>query len=216
MLSVERDTPKELKWVEIHNHRSNHTAFVLCQGAAGAGSCQPAPSAVMLALGTGNLECQLKAYGWVNGVCGFLHSDVVEDFVRYEYFICLEASIPNFFFCYPACLGSVATNGNKTTHLGMSVLPWRGCYVGIRADGWGGIQIICADVVKSVTEATANRAAVIPAAEKGAHLLYIRVSIGRKHLKINRCDYLFFKCFTRKFSVIFSKVQWILLFRLLN
>lgn len=157
----------------------------------------------MYALEAGNLECQLRAQGWINGVYGFLHSGVIEDFVRYEYLICSEALIPNFFLCYPVCLGSVATSGNKATHLGMSVLPWRGCYVGIRADRWGGIQIICAQVVKSVTEATANWAAVIPAAEKGEYLLYICVSIGRKHLKINRWNYLFFKWFTRNFSVIF-------------
>lgn len=103
-----------------------------------------------------------------------------EGIFKDEYFICLEALIPTFFFCYPAFLGGVATNGNIATHLGMGVLPWRGCYVGIRADRRGGIQIICAEVVKSVTEATANRAAVIPAAEKGAHLLYILCLNGQK------------------------------------
>lgn len=77
-----------------------------------AGSRQSAPSAVMCALGAGNLGCQLTAQGWVNGVYGFLHSGVIEDFVKDEYFICLEALIPNFLFCYPACLGGVATNGN--------------------------------------------------------------------------------------------------------
>lgn len=48
----------------------------------------------------------------VNVYYGFLHAGVIEDFVKDEYFICLEALIPNFLFCYPVCLGGVATNGN--------------------------------------------------------------------------------------------------------
>lgn len=137
---------------------------------------------------------------------------------KYEYFIFFRGIITKLFF--PLILHASARYCKKwqlkATHLSMSVLPRRGSYIGIRADRWGGVQIIRAEVVKSVTEAATNWAAVIPAVEKGGHLLTYCVSIGRKHLKINRCNYLFFKSFTRKFSIIFPNVQWLLVLWLFN
>lgn len=108
------------------------------------------------------------------GSMGFLPTSVIEEFVKYEYFICFRGIDTELFSLVTCTLAGCCKKWQwKATHLGMSVLPWRGSYIGIRADRWGGIQIICAEVVKSVTEATTNWAAVIPAAEKGAHLLYI-------------------------------------------
>lgn len=108
------------------------------------------------------------------GSMGFLPTSVIEEFVKYEYFICFRDIDTELFSLVTCTLAGCCKKWQwRATHLGMSVLPWRGSYIGIRADRWGGIQIICAEVVKSVTEATTNWAAVIPAAEKGAHLLYI-------------------------------------------
>lgn len=46
--------------------------------------------------------------------------------------------------------------------MGRYILSWRSSTVKIRTDRWCSIEVICADIIQSITEATANGTAIIP------------------------------------------------------
>lgn len=57
-------------------------------------------------------------------------------------------------------------SGKREDSSHLSVLPGGDGDVGVGADGRCGIEVVCANVIKCITETTAHGAAVIPAAGK--------------------------------------------------
>lgn len=70
----------------------------------------------------------------------------------------------------PCCQGLLEEPGRACVpHLHIQVFSRGGRCVGIRADGGAGVDVISAEVVYGVADATADGAAVVPAAKTNTH-----------------------------------------------
>lgn len=114
---------KEIKWVEIHPSKIQlycGSCFRIQQGLPGSGTSGGSPRAGKAA------SWQLQQCGskgiwgaspWVRvgtvGFMGFLHKSAIEEFVKYEYFVCSRSIDIKLFLCYPAYFSGVARNGNE-------------------------------------------------------------------------------------------------------